>query len=150
MKWKVSDTDSAHWASSFVLFLFLFFIKMCQWGFRQFFGVQKCKKLSKWMKFFLFSAILERVKYKGNPWPNFLLKGGLDDIYFERVVQIIFWGSRRVKMLKRNEMLFVVSHSEKSNIMWTPIQIFFRKRVYIMFEKGSQSRVQIIFLGQEG
>jgi hypothetical protein len=41
----------------------------------------------------------------------FILKGS------QRDVQIIFWGSRRVKMLKRNEMLFVFSHSEKSNIM---------------------------------
>jgi hypothetical protein len=69
---------------------------------------------------FIFSHS-ERVKCKGNLCPNFLLKGGLDDIYFERGsqrdVQIIFWGSRRVKMLKRNEMLFVFSHSEKSNIM---------------------------------
>ena len=33
---------------------------------------------------FIFSHS-ERVKCKGNLCPNFLLKGGLDDIYFERV-----------------------------------------------------------------
>jgi hypothetical protein len=32
--------------------------------------------------------------------PNFLLKGSVDAIFIED--QIIFWGSRRIKMLKAN------------------------------------------------
>ena len=32
--------------------------------------------------------------------PNFLLKGNVDAIFIED--QIIFWGSRRIKMLKAN------------------------------------------------
>ena len=66
-------------------------------------------------KFFVFS-LSEKVKYKGNP-PNFLLKGE---------VQIIFWGSRRVNMLKMNEMLFVFSDFEKINIRRT--KFYFERR----------------------
>jgi hypothetical protein len=51
------------WASSFVLFLFLFLYKsVSQRDFRRFFGVQKW---SKWMKFFLFSAILKEWNVRG-------------------------------------------------------------------------------------
>jgi hypothetical protein len=54
----------------------------------------------------------EKVKYKGEPLSNFFLKGSLDDICLKwglGGVQIIFCDSRRVKMLKIKEMLFVFS-----------------------------------------
>ena len=70
-------------------------------------------KCSKWMKCF-FSAISEKVRYKGNPYPICVWKG----------VQIIFWDSRKVKILKMNEMLFVFNHSEKVKYKGNPCPNF--------------------------
>jgi len=61
------------------------------------------------MKCFFVSSHSEKVKYKGYSFlDDTILKGGL-----KGGVQTIFWSSRRVKILKMNEIIFVFSHSEK-------------------------------------
>jgi hypothetical protein len=75
-------------------------------------GSKRVKILKMNEMLFVFSHS-EKVKYKGKPCTNFLLKGGIDDTFLkvsQRWDPDNILGFKKGKMLKIDEMLFVFSH----------------------------------------
>ena len=128
-KWNERWATQPQPTEPLVLFCFCFYIKVCLKEISDDFGGSKMIKMNEIL--FIFSHS-ERVKCKGNLCPNFLLKGGLDDIYFEGMSRLYFGVQEGSKCSKGMKCFCFQPFWKNSNIMWTAIQIS-RKGVYMKF-----------------